>query len=70
MSLENQASCRVVFLKQWYSCLEDEEETTGRIDERQAAVEREVQLRVIFVTGVSEISDRPIRAFVELILGD
>ena len=70
MTLENQASRRVVFLKDRHACLEDEEEATRWIDERQTAVEREVQLTVIFMTGVSQIAERPVRPSVQLILGD
>ena len=59
--LEHERARRVVLPEHRLAGLEDEEEAAGRIDERQAAVEREVQLAIVLLTGAPQVAERPVR---------
>src|SRR4029079_5511543 len=67
VAFEYQAAGHVVFPKQRHACLKYKEEATGRVNQRQPAVESQMELRIILVSSVTEIPKGAIGSSVQLI---
>ena len=63
-------SVRVEFLEQRFARLEHEHKSAPRVHERHAAVQREVNLAVVFMAGRTKLAERADRAAIERIFGD
>jgi tetrapyrrole methylase family protein/MazG family protein len=70
VTLEDQTSAAVVLAEQGLAGLEDEEEASGWIDQRYAAVQRQVQVAVVLMTRAAKRPDRAADAAVHIELGD
>src|SRR5262249_45491000 len=69
-ALEQQLALAIVFLEHRLAGLKHEHEPAVWIDERNAAVEREVQLAILLVTGAAQVADGAVRYPAQRVLGD
>ncbi len=69
MAFEDQPSVRVVLPEDRNPRLEDEVVAAARVDQRQTAVERQMYVSVVFVSGASEDAEGVKRVTVETELG-
>ena len=68
--LEHEPCVAIVLTDQRLAGLEHEEESAGRVDQRNAAVEREVDLAVVFVPRAAKLSDETRDTAAQIELGE